>query len=667
MHPNKMIMKKSLSFLLLTYLMIAQSASAQTHHGDSATYVLHKFAQAIGKEVSYRKDSANSIWYDIHFHFNDRGMPVDLHAEERIDQKINPQHLFIKGGTSRFSVINDSVWIDGKTVRFKIDDSLTQYKKMADMFPVAGYSPGTVQMSLLHYWLSHNKPINIKLLPIGDAQIKKAGTDTFQVNGKPLLLDRYIIKGIVWGNEMLWLKKDHQLAALITNDAEGDKLELVESSIESILPDLLEKGALYGMQLFRESLPKQTANKAASWLRHANIADVESGTVKTDYDLVIREGIIVQMGASGSFQPTTAATIIDLTGKTIVPGLWDMHAHFEQAEWGPAYLGAGVTTVRDCGNEFVYINAIQRSIERKEGIGPTIIKAGIIDGPGPKGLGIIRASNEAEAKAAVQLYKDNGFAQIKIYSSVKPEIVKAICTEAHRLGLTVTGHIPEGMNLRQGVDSGMDQINHIQYVTQLIKKAKDGTVNWQDSSNIAVLQFLKEHKTVIDPTIGVFEMIFKSVDDDIHILEPRFEELPIASQEIFKHIGMPDKQAKLYANHFVNMKKLVKVLFDNGIPVIAGTDMGFPGWSLHRELELYVEAGLTPMEALQTATIIPARIMNLDQQTGSLAVGKQADLVILNNNPLTDIRQIRNIQNIVKGGTWYRPDDLLKIAGFNIK
>lgn len=660
-------MKKSLSFLLLTYLMIAQSASAQTHHGDSATYVLHKFAQAIGKEVSYRKDSANSIWYDIHFHFNDRGMPVDLHAEERIDQKINPQHLFIKGGTSRFSVINDSVWIDGKTVRFKIDDSLTQYKKMADMFPVAGYSPGTVQMSLLHYWLSHNKPINIKLLPIGDAQIKKAGTDTFQVNGKPLLLDRYIIKGIVWGNEMLWLKKDHQLAALITNDAEGDKLELVESSIESILPDLLEKGALYGMQLFRESLPKQTANKAASWLRHANIADVESGTVKTDYDLVIREGIIVQMGASGSFQPTTAATIIDLTGKTIVPGLWDMHAHFEQAEWGPAYLGAGVTTVRDCGNEFVYINAIQRSIERKEGIGPTIIKAGIIDGPGPKGLGIIRASNEAEAKAAVQLYKDNGFAQIKIYSSVKPEIVKAICTEAHRLGLTVTGHIPEGMNLRQGVDSGMDQINHIQYVTQLIKKAKDGTVNWQDSSNIAVLQFLKEHKTVIDPTIGVFEMIFKSVDDDIHILEPRFEELPIASQEIFKHIGMPDKQAKLYANHFVNMKKLVKVLFDNGIPVIAGTDMGFPGWSLHRELELYVEAGLTPMEALQTATIIPARIMNLDQQTGSLAVGKQADLVILNNNPLTDIRQIRNIQNIVKGGTWYRPDDLLKIAGFNIK
>lgn len=647
--------------------MFAIQASAQTKHGDSATYVLHKFAQAIGKEVSYRKDSANSIWYDIQFHFNDRGMPVDLHAEERLDKKINPQHLFIKGGTSRFSVLNDSVWIDGKTVRFKIDDSLTQYKKMADMFPVAGYSPGTVQMSLLQYWLSHNQPKNIKLLPVGDAEIKKAGTDTFQVNGKPLLLDRYVIKGIVWGNEMLWLKKNQQLAALITNDAEGDKLELVEASIESILPDLLEKGAVYGMQLFRESLPATKESKAASWLQHVNVVDVESGSVKTDQDLIVHNGIIQAMGASGSIQPKTEAIRIDLTGKTLVPGLWDMHAHFEQAEWGPAYLGAGVTTVRDCGNEFVYINAIQKSIDQKEGLGPTIIKAGIIDGPGPKGLGIIRASNEAEAKAAVQQYKQHGFAQIKIYSSVKPDMVKAICEEAHRLGLTVTGHIPEGMNLRQGVDSGMDQINHIQYVSQLIKKGKEGIVNWNDSSNQAVFQFLKEHKTVIDPTIGVFEMIFKSVDDDIHTLEPRFEELPVASQEIFKHIGMPDKQSKLYANHFVNMKKLVKVLFDQGIPVIAGTDMGFPGWSLHRELELYVEAGLTPMEAIQTASIIPARVMGMEQQTGSIAVGKQADFVILNSNPITDIRQIRNIQKVVKSGIWYNPNELLKIAGFNIK
>ena len=158
------------------------------------------------------------------------------------------------------------------------------------------------------------------------------------------------------------------------------------------------------------------------------------------------------------------AFIIDAKGKTILPGLWDMHAHFEQAEWGPAYLAAGVTTVSDCGNEFGYINAIQKAIDDGSGIGPHILKAGIIDGKGPYAFGIIQADTKEEAIAEVDRYKENGFVQIKIYSSVKPAIVKAICDEAHRVGLTVTGHIPDGMTLMQGVDSGMDMVNHVQYV-----------------------------------------------------------------------------------------------------------------------------------------------------------------------------------------------------------
>jgi len=358
------------------------------------------------------------------------------------------------------------------------------------------------------------------------------------------------------------------------------------------------------------------------------------------------------------------AVIIHAEGKTILPGLWDMHSHFEQAEWGPAYLAAGVTTVRDCGNEFGYINSIKAAIDEHKGVGPHILKAGIVDGPGAKGLGIVRASTEEEAIKVVRGYKDNGFAQIKIYSSVKPPIVKAICDEAHRLGLTVTGHIPFGMNIRQGVDSGMDQVNHVQYVYSAMKKNKDFSVDMQDSTNNALLDYLAAHHTVIDPTIGVFEMVLRSVKDDIRDMEPAFYTLPLPLQTLFKNAGLPEAEAKASKPVFDGMKNIVKALHDKGVIIVAGTDMGFPGYSLDRELELYVEAGLTPLQAIQTATIVPAQVMSLDKQTGSLKAGKQADLIIIDGDPLLQIRNIRKVWKVIKEGQEYDPGMLHGMVGF---
>ena len=214
--------------------------------------------------------------------------------------------------------------------------------------------------------------------------------------------------------------------------------------------------------------------------------------------------LIKQAGKRSEIQIPAGAKIIDATGKTILPGLWDMHAHFEQAEWGPAYLAVGATTVRDCGNEFAYINAVKKAIDGGQGIGPLILKAGIIDGKGPYALGVIQADTKEEAIKDVDRYYDNGFVQIKIYSSVKPAIVKAICDEAHRRGLTVTGHIPIGMTLQQGVDSGMDMVNHVQYVYSIMKRNKDRSINFDDSTSKAAIKFLLRNclRVVIDPDIG---------------------------------------------------------------------------------------------------------------------------------------------------------------------
>lgn len=652
---------------------------AQTNAGaDSASFFLHKFAQNIGKETYYKKTTDSGVSYTVQFKFVDRGSAVPLDARLVVTPDFAPLSLWIKGSTSRFSTIHDSIVMHGESVAITVDDS-SFIRKVHDLeFPVGGYSPGTVQMALLQFWRRHGRPATLKLLPTGTVMIKQAGMDTLWYYGKQLILERMVINGLVWGNELVWTDAEGNLVCLITNDAEGDKLEMMRDRYEALLPELIGRAARYGMELFAHAMKSEARAAGASGgpaagsiggsgtlaIVGGRMVDVAMGQSTENSVILIRNGKIVKAGAKDAVTVPADAKIIRAEGKTILPGLWDMHAHFEQAEWGPAYLAAGVTTVRDCGNEFNYINAVKRAIDDGRGIGPHILKAGIIDGPGPYGLGIVRASNKQEAIMNVRRYKDSGFVQIKVYSSVQPAVLKAICDEAHRLGLTVTGHIPEGMNLEQGVDSGMDMVNHIQYVGPMLKRNPDRTIVWDDPQTIQALDFIKEHGTVIDPTLGVFEMVFRSVKDSITKMEPAFYSLPEPLQVLFVTMGMPPDQAEKRKALFRDMEKTVKVLHDMGVPIVAGTDMGFPGYSVARELELYVEAGLTPLEAIRTATVVPALVMKQASVSGSLMAGRAADLIIVNGDPLHHIRDIRKVQIVIKDGQVYDPVALHKLAGF---
>ena len=666
-------MKKCLLSLALIVGLFT-GAVAQSG-GDSVVFYLHKFAQNIGRETYVRHVNDSGVSYDVHFKFVDRGTAVPLEARLMVTTEYEPLSLVIKGRTSRFSTIDDSI-VNRKA------------------FPVAGYAPGTVQMALLQYWRRHGRPAHLPLAPTGGVTIHAAGYDTLRMYGQQLVWERTVISGLIWGNELVWTDPQGELVCLITNDAEGDKLEMMRDRYEGMLPELIGRAATYGMALFAEAtsgarsggVSGASGASGASGVSGAGfsgvhnagaagaggtlavvggkLVDVATGEV-TDYAVIlIRNGKIVKTGARTTVAVPADAKIIHAEGKVILPGLWDMHAHFEQAEWGPAYLAAGVTTVRDCGNEFNYINAVKRAIDQGIGVGPHILKAGIIDGPGPMGLGIIRASNKMEAILAVRRYKDSGFVQIKIYSSVTPPVVKAICDEAHRLGLTVTGHIPEGMDLEAGVDSGMDMVNHIQYVPPILARNADKTINWDDPKTEQGLEFIKEHGTVIDPTLGVFEMIFRSTGDSVTAMEPAFHTLPEPLQVLFRTMGMPPEQAAKFKPRFRDMEKLVKVLHDKGVPIVAGTDMGFPGYSVDRELELYVESGLTPLEAIRTATVVPALVMKQASVSGSLMPGRSADIIIVNGDPLHHIRDIRKVAVVIKDGRVYDPAALHKLADF---
>lgn len=660
-------MRKYISLSCLAFIAFAGAAQQTKNVTDSGVFLLHKFARNIGKETYYITTTDSGIRYDVNFRFVDRGSPVPLTARIVVSPGYEAKQLWIKGSTSRFSTINDSIVIRGQMAFIKSDDSNYTKKISQPDFLIAGYSPGTVQMLLLKYWEKHGRPAVINTLPSGSLRIKKDGMDTLNANGNKLVLQRYIVSGLVWGNELIWTDAKGNLICLITNDAEGDKLEMMAEPYEQLLPQLIAKAAGYSMRLFRESIGKKstvTSNTVA--ITGGNVLDVQSGNWIKNAVVLVENGKISKIENNGSVAIPVNTRTINANGQMILPGLWDMHAHFQQAEWGPAYLAAGVTTVRDVGNEFEYINAIQQAINSGQGIGPNILKAGIIDGSGPMALGVINATTKEEAIAAVQLYKQNGFVQIKIYSSVKPEIVKAIADEAHRQGLTVTGHVPEGMNALQAIDSGMNAINHAQYIYAMLKKNAAREVDWSDSANQRMLTQLQQSKAVIDPTIGVYELFLRPLDEDIKRIEPAFETLPAPLKSLFEHTGLPADRAKNFKPMFESMRALVKVMHDKGITFVAGTDMGFPGYSLARELELYVEAGLTPLEAIRTATIIPARVMGVDGVRGSIEVGKVADLVIVEGNPLENIRNIRNVKWVVKDGQVYEPKELHRVAGFSV-
>ena len=368
----------------------------------------------------------------------------------------------------------------------------------------------------------------------------------------------------------------------------------------------------------------------------------------------VEDGRISDVGPSDAVTIPAGVPSVDVAGKTIIPGLWDMHTHVTQIEWAPVYLASGVTTVRDMGNEFEFITTLRDSIASGRALGPRLLLAGLVDGPGPNAFGVYYAATPEEAKQLVGKYHDAGFQQIKIYSLITPAMVEALCAEAHRRGMTVTGHVPNGMTIDQAVAAGMDQIAHL---------AIRGEAGSEDVNR--TISVLKNRKTVMDPTQSWNELLGHAAGSPIEAFQPAIARIPPPLHRLFSNAGTAGIDAATARARLERGLRLVKALHDAGVPVVAGTDEGIPGHSLHREIELYVEAGFTPMAALQAATIVPARAMRLDGELGTIEKGKRADLVVLNANPLDQIRNIRTVRWTIHDGRVYDAPALWKSVRFS--
>ena len=662
-------------------LPVPSGPTSRTASLEQGKFRLHKFEQAIGEESYQIQQIGASQVLTSDFQFKDRFTEVPLTTRLEFTSDGTPQKLEIKGKTARPVAIDDTLTVQGDKVHIRVGQSERDASRPERYFLIAGYAPIAVQMMLVRYWFSHGSPATLKTFPSGEVRIQDRGSDEIQSDGHPMRLERYNVSGLIWGRETLWLDSEKNLAAVVTTDAEFDHFEAVREGFEPALPTLVARAGSDEMAALAE-ISKQFQGRNAGKLAFKGATLIDgTGRAPIPNAVVVVDGDrIVAAGPAKKIRIPKDATVVDAKGRTILPGLWDMHAHFEQVEWGPIYLAAGVTTVRDCGNEFEFITAVRDALRDGHGLGPRLLLAGVVDGSAPSAIGVQRVDNPRQAEEWVRRYHDAGFKQMKIYSSMTRDNVAAVAAAAHRLGMTVTGHIPEGMTAVQGVEAGMDQINHLGYIvammqpddtrgerpTRLQRLQATAAIDLNSEGSRKAVGYLQAHGTVVDPTLALTELYGASPSHPVASFEPGVKRVApeLAAGFADDANDLSPELAEVGRKAFAKELEIVRALHRAGVAVVAGTDQAVPGHSLYREIELYVEAGMTPLEAIQAATIVPARVMGLDKELGTIEVGKKADLIVLGANPLDSIHNIRKVEKVVSGGILYDPAPLWESVGF---
>jgi imidazolonepropionase-like amidohydrolase len=649
------------------------SPSAFSQASERGKFILYKYQLPMGAENYEVTTENDSLVLKTNFELTFVGDKVPLSTTLRM-KKADLQPLFFesKGRTSTRTEVDASVEISGNRATFRNGSQTKSQTVAGRFFTVFHPAPIAPQMMLFRYWKKNAIRGDLPLLPGGTAKIEFLGNDKVPVNGKDETLERYSIEGVMWGRETVWFDKNQMLVALVGADAEMDRFEAVKEGYESALSYFVEKGA-QDVVNHLEKLSNQIkpVNYGKYAIAGATLIGGKDFAVILDSIVLIENGRITAAGKRSEIELPKGIKTIDARGKTVLPGLFDTHAHATQAEWFPASFAAGITTMRDAANELEFIVPIRDAIKNDRlKTAPRLLLAGYIDS-GENALGKMRAETQEEARALVQKYKQNGFEQIKIYQSLKPELVKVVSEEAHRLGMTVTGHVPSKMNIYSAVENGFDQVNHINFAARAMlprdfkpTPGQPAKIEPESESAREGLKFLRENKIVIEPTLARSELNLNVRGKFLGEQEPGLLKTPYEFSSLIASMGVsPEIEARAKSSFDLSLR-IAKALHEAGIPLLVGTDLVVPGHSQFRELELFVKAGILPLDAIKAATVVPARIFNLDKSLGTIEEDKIADLILVDGNPLENISEIRKIKFVIKDGRMYETAPLWQGVGF---
>ena len=661
--------------LLISSALLALTSTAHSQTPDTTRYVILTASRQSGVVNAWTERDGTRGFY---MEFNDRGRGPALTQRVEVGSDCYPRvgeidgHDYYKAPVSERFVVEQS----GATSRARWHNS-AESTAVALEGPAYYYPLNDASVGILESLLLTSPAHRVRLLPQGEAQNEKIRDTTVRSGAATKKVALYATNGFGFSPNTWWADDKGEFFA-----AGGSWFMTIRQGFESAVPALLKVQAAYdsarGADLARKII-KVPARPTA--FTNANLFDAESGKIRPRTTVIVTGNRITAVGATGTVTVPRDADVIDVGGKTLMPGLWDMHVHTSDDD-GLQDLAAGVTTVRDLANDVDETLIRKRRWESGELIGPRMLLAGFMDGPGPfAGPTKVLVSNPDSARAWVNRYADLGYVQIKVYSSLDTALVPVVVAEAHKRGLRVSGHVPNGMTAEEFVRAGADEIQHVNFLflnfwRDSVKDTRTperftapaqraALLDLRSERVQAFIRLLHDRHIVIDPTVVTFESMLVGrpgkMDPGAAEIADRMPPL-VRRSFVGGGLPVPDSLDQRYRDSFAAFGKMVKAMYDGGVTIVAGTD-GFSGFALHRELELYAAAGIPAPEVLRIATINAARVMHRDNELGSIATGKLADLIIVDGHPEQRIADIRRVTFVMKDGKIYDPAAMYSAAG----
>lgn len=659
--------------LLLALALAAPSAAAQQQPApaDTVRYTIVSAGRTTGRVLEWREADGTLGTF---MEYNDRGRGPRVRTRARVDAAGLPVWMEAEGVNYFKAPVRET---------FQLRDGRAIWQNSADQgeAPVPGpawYSAETASppQALLARALLNAPGRALPLIPAGRVRIDSLSELRVSAGGRTRRVAQYAIHGFGFQPWTLWLDEDREFFA-----NGGDWLASVREGWESVLPALFEADQA-AERRWSEDLARTLPHRPAGpvVIRNANLFDAGTGASRPGTTVVLEGNRIRAVAPDGSVTIPAGAQVIDAAGKALLPGLWDMHVHAGPVD-GPLHLAAGVTSVRDMGNDTTNAPALARAWNEGVLVGPRMLMSGFIDGPGPfAGPTGLRAATPEEARAAVNFYADRGYVQVKLYSSLNPELVPVIVDEAHRRGLRVSGHIPEGMRAAEAVRAGFDELQHVNFLVLNFlsdtldtrtpqrfhgpgRHAAELDLNGPEMAEFVAL--LRDRGTVVDPTLNAFEsLLVARPGTPDPVLADFAHRFPAPVQRGLRGGGLPVPEGmdQRYRDSFAAMMTLTAMLHRAGVRLVPGTD-AMAGFAYLHELELWERAGIPAADVLRAATLGSARVMKRDAELGSIAPGKLADLVLVDGDPARRIADLRNVEMVIKDGVIFVPDELAGALG----
>lgn len=612
----------------------------------------------------------------IDFRFNDRGRGPDTETLVRLDERGFPTEIGITGTNYEAGTVDERFVVEGDTASWSSSVESGQVEDSDGAYYWPNNAPPYV-LGMLARAVLDSPSGSVALLPTGTATVDRLAQKTLTADGDERQVTLYGVNGLGPDPAYVWLDQqntffgaDYGWFGITPVGFEGhiDALkEAQEAAADAHFKQLAER--------LTKPLPTLTA------IRGARIFDSLEGNLTDPATVFIWDGKISAI----YFEPVEipeGATVIEAEGHTLLPTLWDMHGHV-RIHSHLNYLAAGVTNVRDMANDEAVVNRLVTQVRAGEMAGPDVYPLGFIDKRGEFSAPTGRLADDLEAaRDLVDYYAQRGFSGIKLYSSVEPDWVAPIAERARARGMTVQGHVPAYMNARQAIDAGYDEITHVNMVLLNFLGAEEldtrtpvrfkvpgeraSEVDLSSDDVRAFIALMKRRDIELDPTLSIFIDMFRNEPGKV---SPIF-------RDIADHFPANTRRASIASAGFnegneakfraagERTLELVRLLHDSGVQLLPGTDNALPGFTLIRELRYYVEAGIPAGEALQLATIDAARHLQQDQRLGSVTIGKDAHIYLVDGDPLQDMTALYRVRQVIKGRRLYHAPDILRAQGF---